>query len=74
MGIGTLLLQSLIDWAKSTDKIEKINLKVHSVNEIAIGLYRKMGFDVEGVQKKDLKYGPEKYVDTILMGKMIATD
>ncbi|MDO9182594.1 MAG: GNAT family N-acetyltransferase [Bacteriovorax sp.] len=74
LGIGTHLLQALIDWAKSTKKIEKINLRVHSDNEIAIGLYKKMGFDIEGVQQKDLKYGPGKYVDTILMGKILATD
>ncbi len=67
LGIGTILLQSLIDWAQSLDKIEKINLRAHSDNDIAIGLYKKMGFTVEGVQKRDLKYGPEKYVDTVFM-------
>ncbi len=71
LGIGTILLQSLINWGKGTNKIEKINLRVHSDNEIAIGLYKKMGFDIEGVQKKDLKYGPDKYVDTVLMGKFL---
>lgn len=38
------------------------------------GLYKKLGFVIEGVQKKDLKYGPNKYVDTILMGKIVATE
>lgn len=70
-GIGTILLKALIDWAKTTDKIEKINLRVHSDNDIAIGLYKKMGFEIEGVQKRDLKYGPGKYVDTVLMGKIL---
>jgi RimJ/RimL family protein N-acetyltransferase len=69
LGIGTILLQVLIDWAKTTDKIEKINLRVHSDNNTAIGLYKKMGFEIEGVQKRDLKYGPGKYVDTVLMGR-----
>lgn len=71
LGIGTILLQALINWAKTTNKIEKINLRVHSDNDTAIGLYKKMGFEIEGVQKKDLKYGPEKYVDTLLMGKLL---
>lgn len=74
LGIGTILLHSLIDWAKNTDKIEKINLRVHSDNDIAIGLYKKLGFVIEGVQKKDLKYGPNKYIDTILMGKIVAPE
>lgn len=71
LGIGKILLKTLIDWAKTTDKIEKINLRVHSDNEIALGLYKKMGFEIEGIQKKDLKYGPGKYVDTVLMGKVL---
>lgn len=73
LGIGTLLLKALIDWAKATDKIEKINLRVHSDNNIAIGLYKKMGFEIEGVQKRDLKYGPDKYVGTVFMGKFLKT-
>jgi RimJ/RimL family protein N-acetyltransferase len=44
---------------------------VHSDNETAIGLYKKMDFEIEGVQKKDLKYSPDKYVDTILMGRYL---
>ena len=71
LGIGTILLQVLIDWSKTTDKIEKINLRVHADNTPAIGLYKKMGFEIEGVQKRDLKYGPGKYVDTVFMGKLV---
>lgn len=70
-GIGEILLQSLIDWAKSTDKIENINLSVHSDNDRALALYKKLGFVVEGVRKNDLKYGPDKYIDTVLMGKKL---
>jgi RimJ/RimL family protein N-acetyltransferase len=36
-----------------------------------MGLYKKLGFVIEGVRKNDLKYGPEKYVDTVIMGKIL---
>jgi len=71
LGIGALLLQSLIDWAKSTDQIEKINLSVHANNDHAQALYKKLGFVTEGVRKNDIKYGPSNYVDTVIMGKII---
>ncbi|MBK7960639.1 MAG: GNAT family N-acetyltransferase [Bdellovibrionales bacterium] len=70
-GFGSLLLQALIDWAAKNEKIEKIGLSVHNNNERAIGLYKKMGFEVEGVRKRDLKYGDGQYVDTVVMGRFV---
>ncbi len=67
-GIGSCLISTLIEWARSTKAIEKINLSVHSNNERAIALYRKMGFEIEGVRKKDLKYPNGEYIDTVIMG------
>ncbi len=70
-GIGALLLKVLIDWAKTTKQIEKIDLCVHANNDRAIALYKKMGFVVEGVRRYDLKYGENEYVDTIVMGQIL---
>lgn len=70
-GIGSLLLRVLIDWATQNKTIEKIGLCVHSNNERAIALYKKMGFEIEGMRKRDLKYGHEQYVDTIIMGRFV---
>ncbi len=70
-GIGNALLESLLEWATSHPIIEKVCLKVHATNARAIGLYNKFGFFEEGRQSKDLKYGPNQYVDTILMAKFI---
>lgn len=67
-GIGEALLSSLLTWAKENPTIEKVNLLVHATNERAISLYRKLGFQEEGRRKKDLKLGPNEYVDSVLMG------
>lgn len=71
MGIGTLLIKELIDWATTNHFIEKINLSVHSTNNHAINLYKKLGFEIEGIKKNELKYGEGKYVDAVLMGKIL---
>ena len=68
LGIGSLLIGALVDWAKNNPKIEKINLCVHQTNDRAIATYKKIGFQVEGLRTKDLKYPNGVYVDTILMG------
>lgn len=70
-GIGSLLLSALFEWATNNKTIEKINLSVHSNNERAIALYKKMGFEIEGVRKKDLKYKDGQYIDTVVMGKFV---
>lgn len=70
-GIGLMLLQVLIEWATQNKTIEKIGLNVHSNNERAIALYKKMGFEIEGIRKRDLKYGDGQYVDTTVMGRFV---
>ncbi len=70
-GIGSLLLQALIEWATENRTIEKIGLNVHSNNERAIALYKKMGFEIEGTRKRDLKYGDGQYVDTVVMRRFV---
>ena len=70
-GVGSFLLGALFEWATNNKNIEKINLSVHNNNERAIALYKKMGFEIEGVRKKDLKYKDAQYVDTVIMGKFL---
>jgi putative acetyltransferase len=52
-GVGTKLLAKIIDYAKKWMRLEKLELTVLENNEKAIGLYKKFGFEIEGVFKKD---------------------
>lgn len=69
-GIGTKLITYLLTWSKDSANMRKINLRVRSDNERAIGLYRKMGFEEEGLRKRDL-FINDKFYDTLLMGLCI---
>lgn len=66
-GLGKVLMNHIIDWAKSHPKIEKFELQVRSTNERAIGLYQKLGFVEEGRKTKRVKYGPNDYADDVYM-------
>lgn len=70
-GVGTALLQSLVDWAESTPLIEKVCLEVFATNANAIRLYQKLGFVEEGQRIKDVKCGPDDYVDTVVMVRWV---
>ena len=47
-GVAKELINILIEWAKKGTVITKINLKVKDDNEMAIQLYKKLGFQIEG--------------------------
>lgn len=70
-GIGTLLLESLIEWAEKSIIIEKLTLAVFSTNIRAIALYKKLGFEIEGNCPRDMKMPDGTYVDSILMYKFV---
>lgn len=66
-GIGKKLLEQIIEWAKHSFTIEKIQLNVRASNNAAICLYKKMGFQEEGRLKNRLKL-KKGYIDDIIMG------
>lgn len=53
LGIGTTVLNLLLDYAKSQNKIT-VWLSVLNHNEKAMNLYSKRGFQVESVEKNNL--------------------
>jgi ribosomal protein S18 acetylase RimI-like enzyme len=67
-GLGKQLLSHLIEWARANPKVERMELRVRSVNTIAIALYKKLGFVEEGRMRRRLKLGPDSYVDDLVMG------
>jgi len=70
LGIGSFLLEFLIEWAKKTGITKKINLRVRTDNENAIKLYNKYGFEKEGVHIRDFYINGEFY-DSFIMGLLI---
>lgn len=70
-GIGRRLLEEMLRWAHENPQIEKLSLKVHADNDRAIHLYESLGFVREGTLKKELKYGPNQYVDTLIYARWV---
>jgi RimJ/RimL family protein N-acetyltransferase len=70
IGIGTAMMNYMIEWAEKQEGLEKISLTVFSTNKAATNLYRKFGFKMEGVSKRQYKI-EGKYVDDLIMGKFL---
>lgn len=68
-GIGSQLLHKVIAHAK-TFGLEKVELNVYTSNVSAIALYKKFGFEQEGLIKKYRKLDGQ-YFDCLAMGKFL---
>ena len=71
LGIGTLLLSTLLDWAARNPIIYKVGLSVLADNLGAIELYRKMGFIEEGRRRCEIRMESGEFKDDVLMYKMV---
>jgi putative acetyltransferase len=68
-GVGSLLLQSLCDYADKWLGLLRLELEVYTDNHKAQALYRRFGFVDEGVRRCfALRDG--EYVDTLAMGRL----
>ena len=68
-GIGTHLFKSLEEWAKD-NHIHRLELTVMVHNEAGIALYKKSGFEIEGIKRHSLIVGDE-FVNEYYMSKII---
>jgi len=68
-GLGSRLLESVVQHSRNIG-MEKIELQVYTQNLPAIGLYKKYGFEEEGLVKKFRKLEGE-YFDCLAMAKFL---
>ncbi len=69
-GTGQRLLQELVAYARESESIAKIDLQVRKDNTQAIKIYKAVGFEVEGINKRALFIKGEFY-DYLNMGMTI---
>ncbi|ETI70770.1 GNAT family N-acetyltransferase [Neobacillus vireti] len=69
-GIGTKLFTKLEEWAIGR-KIHRLELTVVSGNEAGVALYKRMGFEIEGIKKHSLLIAGE-YTDEYYMAKLFS--
>ncbi|MEK4737209.1 MULTISPECIES: GNAT family N-acetyltransferase [Bacillus] len=70
--MGKSLLQQSINWADANE-VKKIALQVLEINAKAIQLYKRLGFEVEGILKNDKRLSDGKYYNTFVMGRVNST-
>ena len=66
LGIGSIAMRAMIDFAKETGFLRMLSLEVHEGNERAIALYKRFGFVEAGRHKARINVRGA-YYDEILM-------
>jgi RimJ/RimL family protein N-acetyltransferase len=67
LGVGSFLIDALLEWCRKSKNICKLNLRVRTDNHRAINLYQQKGFLVEGTLRKDF-FVSGIYYDNLWMG------
>ena len=68
-GVGTAMMQALIDLADNWVNLVRLELEVYTDNAPAVHLYQKFGFKIEGTQVQHA-FRNGQYVDTYLMARL----
>ncbi len=69
-GVASEMIAYMIEWAKASNVIKKINLKVRTDNPRAINLYTKFNFKCEGVITRNF-YIDGVFYDSLEMGLLL---
>ena len=68
-GIGTALLEAVLDLADNWLMLRRVELEVYADNQRAVRLYEKFGFETEG-RKREAAVKNGAYVDLLVMARL----
>ncbi|MFS1663302.1 GNAT family N-acetyltransferase [Streptococcus sp. zg-JUN1979] len=71
LGIAQALLEMAIDWAEHSGVIRRLELSVQARNSVAIHIYKKYGFEIEGIKKRGAREACGHFLDVYMMAKLI---
>ena len=70
-GLGSLLLEEVVEWAQASGILRRLQLTVQTRNQAAVHLYQKNGFVIEGRPERGAYIGEGEFIDVYLMGRLI---
>lgn len=68
-GVGTALMEALMDLADNWYNLLRIDLQVYADNDVAIRLYRRFGFTIEGTLRS-YAYREGQFVNVYYMARL----
>lgn len=69
-GVGSALMQAAVDVSDKWLNLTRLELEVFTDNELAIALYKKFNFEIEGTLRQHA-FRDGKYVDSYFMARLV---
>ena len=69
-GVGRAMMRAIEEWAREY-RVFKLTLNVFSHNSRARALYDRMGYEVEGVERRRVRFPDGEEIDSVLMAKFL---
>lgn len=70
-GLGSIMMEELIQWSKESKIIRRLELTVQQRNERAVHVYEKIGFITEALMSRGAKTDDDEFLNVYLMSLMI---
>lgn len=70
-GLGSLMMEELIEWAQESEMIRRLELTVQHRNQRAVHVYEKIGFTTEAIMPRGAKTDDGEFLEVHLMSMMI---
>ncbi|MBN8645547.1 MAG: GNAT family N-acetyltransferase, partial [Planctomycetes bacterium] len=69
LGVGRALMEAIIAWAETGEGrgVTRLDLDVFAVNHRAVGLYRSLGFEIEGTRRDFVRFEDGTFSDDHVM-------
>lgn len=71
IGLGSVLMEELLAWAKETKVLRRLELTVQKQNIAAIALYQKFSFKTEATMERGARGDDGRFLTCLLMSRMI---
>jgi putative acetyltransferase len=69
IGIGSQLMSAILDIADNWLNLTRVELEVNTDNPVAVRLYEKFGFEIEGTHKLHA-FGNGRWADSYFMSRL----
>jgi putative acetyltransferase len=68
--VGSRLLRTAVDYARTSSPLRRIELNVFADNPVAVHLYERFGFEVEG-RRRRVVYRDGRFIDDYVMALLL---
>ncbi|MEM7754512.1 MAG: GNAT family protein [Planctomycetota bacterium] len=73
-GLGAVMLEAVLGWARAHPRVLRVELEVLETNVAGLALYRRCGFERDGLKRRAFRQDSGEFVDVVLMSIWVGAE